>query len=235
MKSLEAVIFDVDGVLLDSLAPHLRICEDKSKEYGLGLTIPNPHKFKEMVRQGVKISPMNYFFLGVGFPEDAANRAFIEYKEEFMRDYAPVPFPYVKDTLERLYNSGLVLGIVTSNFRVNVEKALGSCMKFFQSDCIFSADNMVGQSKESALISVTQKMGITCSQSIYVGDQPSDWLAAESAGLNFLGVTYGWGISIESKEFPTVNNVKRIYQYISLLRGDFTSELLRLDDAIALR
>ena len=44
MKGYSAVLFDVDGVLLDSLTPHLQICKDKNEEYGLGLTIPRDRK-----------------------------------------------------------------------------------------------------------------------------------------------------------------------------------------------
>ena len=37
MGEIKLVLFDVDGVLLDSLVPHLRICQDKSREYQLNL------------------------------------------------------------------------------------------------------------------------------------------------------------------------------------------------------
>jgi hypothetical protein len=72
MGEIKLVLFDVDGVLLDSLVPHLRICQDKSREYQLNLRIPNPSEFRTMVRAGVKISPMKFMFMAVGFPEALA-------------------------------------------------------------------------------------------------------------------------------------------------------------------
>lgn len=36
------------------------------------------------------------------------------------------------------------------------------------------------------------KMQADPSQAIYVGDQPADCHAARAAGVNFLGVAYGW-------------------------------------------
>src|SRR5216684_8368777 len=117
MEKLSAVIFDVDGVLLDSLGPHLQICADKNVEYGLGLSIPTPLAFKKMVRAGVKISPMKFFFQAVGFPSHYADLATAQYNDTFMRDYAPKPFPHVGDMLSKLTTSGLRLGIVTSNVR----------------------------------------------------------------------------------------------------------------------
>jgi N-acetyl-D-muramate 6-phosphate phosphatase len=215
MNFIQSVIFDIDGVLLDSLTPHLKICEDKNREYGLGLKIPNVDEFKKMVRRGVKISPMNYFFLAVGFPENDARRAFVEYKKEFIESYNPAPFPCIEKTLDSLHRGNLVLGIVTSNLRTNIDKALGDYMNFFDQNYIYSLDNMVGESKKDALISLTEKIGLTPGEIIYVGDQMSDWQAAKSAGMNFLGVTYGWGISSEEKEFPTIDNVQGISKYIS--------------------
>jgi phosphoglycolate phosphatase len=211
---LQLVIFDVDGVLLDSLTPHLKICEDKNREYGLGLTIPNPEQFKKMVRQGVQISPMNYFFMAVGFPAELAEQAFKEYKERFMIDYAPAPFPGVNEMLLRLDTTGLRMGIVTSNVRNNVETALGKSMQFFEPDCIFTKDAPIDISKADALVAAAENLMIDISQGVYVGDQLADWAAANEAGAMFLGVTYGWGITKEEHRFPTVDNVGGIAEYI---------------------
>jgi len=106
MRKYSAVIFDVDGVLLDSLAPHLQICRDKNKEYGLGLSIPDADDFRNIVRKGVKISPMSYFFKAVGFPEKYAEMAFLQYKKVFTHDYAPKPFPRIDEVLSGLSSAG---------------------------------------------------------------------------------------------------------------------------------
>lgn len=207
-------MFDLDGVLLDSLSSHLQICKDKSKEYGLGLSIPNVEDFRSLVRKGVKISPMKFFFLAVGFPEKYSDLAFSQYKEVFMRDYAPKLFPQVEEMLSLLSTSGFKLGIVTSNVRANTDTALGSNMRFFNPDCIFTMEDSNSSSKKDTLISIAIKLDIDITKLIYIGDQPSDWMAAREAGVNFLGVSYGWGISKKDKEFPVVDNVMGIAEYL---------------------
>jgi N-acetyl-D-muramate 6-phosphate phosphatase len=214
MKKLSSVIFDVDGVLLDSLRPHLQICKDKNREYDLGLSIPDPGDFKKMVRQGVKISPMKYFFEAVGFPNDYAEKAFAQYKENFMRDYAPKPFPQVGDMLSKLTLAGLRLGIVTSNVRSNVDAALGPSMRFFQPECILTKDDTATESKADTLLLAAKRLRVETIDTVYVGDQPADWRAAQAARMNFLGVSYGWGISEEDDEFPVVRNVMDIAEHI---------------------
>jgi phosphoglycolate phosphatase len=214
MSELRVVLFDVDGVLLDSLAPHLKICDDKSREYGLGLKIPSASEFKKIVRRGIKISPMKYFFMAVGFPEEFAEKANQQYQRVFMQDYAPAPFPGVHETLRLLHNAGRQLGIVTSNVRSNVVEALGPSFALFRPDCIYSKDDMAGLSKSQAIAAAVGKSQGSPSETIYVGDQPADWEAAKAAGVKFLGVAYGWGISDEDTDFPVVREVREIYRYV---------------------
>jgi len=96
-----AVFFDVDGVLVDSLPQHLQICRDKSIEFGLDIRIPTVEEFRDLVRRGTKVSPMRYFFLAVGFPEDLAERAVADYDRDFVQRYRPRTFPGVERMMER--------------------------------------------------------------------------------------------------------------------------------------
>lgn len=214
MNKISLVIFDADGVLLDSLNPHLQICKDKSEEYGLGLAIPSSNEFRIIVRNGIKISPMLHFFKAVGFPAEHAVKATRQYNEIFMREYAPKVFPHVDDMLLKLSQAGMKSGIVTSNIKDNVEAALGSNMRFFDKRAIFTKDNTGVDSKADALSSISKNLATNIEEIIYVGDQPADFRAAKSAGVTFLGVSYGWGISKEDKEFPVVNKVMEIAEYI---------------------
>ena len=214
MSRLRVALFDVDGVLLDSLTPHLKMCEDKSKEYGLGLRIPTPGEFKELARSDVPISPMKCFFMAVGFPEEFAERANLQYQAVFMKKYSPTTFPCVQSTLRVIHEAGLKMGIVTSNVRANVVEALGQSIRFFQPDCILSKDDMALASKHQAIGLALSKLQADPTEAIYIGDQLSDWEAAKQAGVHFLGAAYGWGISDKDTDFPIVRKVAEISLYI---------------------
>jgi phosphoglycolate phosphatase-like HAD superfamily hydrolase len=45
---------------------------------------------------------------------------------------------------------------------------------------------------------------------LYVGDQPKDFAAAQAAGAQFLGVTFGWGIAKADLRFPTVDTMAQL-------------------------
>lgn len=219
MIEKKGILFDVDGVLLDSLGPHLRICEDKNKEYGLNLKIPNAVELKQMARNGVRISPMEFFFQAVGFSQEYAEKATRQYQDIFMRFYRPVPFKGVDATLKTLHGSGLQMGIVTSNVRANVVEALGQSIKYFDQGCIYTKDNMEGLSKAEAIVSAIRHFNIEREETLFVGDQPSDYSAATEAKVDFLGVTYGWGISVKDNEFPHINEISEICDYLYSCQG----------------
>ena len=214
MKELHAVCFDADGVLIDSVKPHLKICEDKARDYGLKLNVPDVDGFRQMLRRGVKISPMNRMFEAMGFPQELADRAFAAYKTDFMRVYRPTLYPGADRALASLKDAGLRLGLVTANVLANVETVLGPSFRFFEPNGIHTQDRASAPNKTEALRMVCSNFGLEPGECLYVGDQPADWHAARETGMPFLGTTYGWGITKEDREFPTVDDVSGIADYI---------------------
>jgi len=193
MTRSRAVVFDVDGVLVDSLPAHLEMCVELGHEYGLELAIPSVSEFKRLVRRGVIISPMREFFRAVGFPEDLAHAADQEYERSFAQRFSPLPFAGVADLLASLRSAGIELGIVSSNTRANVEKALGPLLSAFGAGRVFTRDHATARTKKDALAELA--LELPRSRILYVGDQPADAQAARAAGLPFIGVTYGWGFA----------------------------------------
>jgi phosphoglycolate phosphatase-like HAD superfamily hydrolase len=207
-----AVFFDVDGVLLDSLPQHLQICQDEAVKFGLNLKIPTVNEFRQLVARGVKVSPMLYFFLAVGFPEALAKRAVADYEKEFMRRYQPKPFAGTDKMLSTLRAAGIKLGLVTSNTGANVVPALGNSMNYFEESCLFFFDRYSEpKTKSWCLTEGTRLLGLPLQTCVYVGDQPADATAAREAGVPFLGVTYGWGILASDEQCEMIaNNIVQI-------------------------
>jgi len=214
MQNIRAVIFDVDGVLLDSLEPHLRICRDKNEEYSLGLTIPTAEEFKYIVRSGKKISPMKYFFLSVGFPNYYADLATDYYNKNFMTKYAPKPFNGLDEAFKLLKSEEIGLGLVTSNVRDNILGSLSDYLHYFPKDCILTKEDYLGDSKADAIFIVVERLGVLPNDTLYVGDQIADKIAADDAGVHFVGVNYGWGFSGNETGFPVYGSTYDIAKLV---------------------
>lgn len=210
MSAIRLVLFDVDGVLLDSLIPHLEICEDKKREFGLEISIPSASELKVMARRGVRISPMKCFFMAVGFPPDLAERADRQYQRVFQQKYAPAAFPHVDRMLADLHEGGLRMGIVTSNIWSNIAVALGDSMKYFDPELIYSKESVAEISKSQAITAAMVKARVQPMETLYIGDQLADFEAASAAGAGFLGVSYGWGLSDEDDMCPIARSISDI-------------------------
>lgn len=204
---IRLVLFDVDGVLLDSLGPHLRICRDKSRDYGLDLAIPTEAELCAMVKQGVVISPMVRFFEAVGFPAGLAEKADADYQQIFMTQYPPRPYAGVHEMLGDLQRAGFMLGVVTSNVRSNIDGPLGASMALFRDDCVFTKDGAADFSKATAIEDAIRRCGVDKRETVYVGDQPADVQSAARAGVTFVGAAYGWGIARDEAGMATIATV----------------------------
>jgi phosphoglycolate phosphatase-like HAD superfamily hydrolase len=207
-----AVFFDVDGVLIDSLPQHLRICVDKALEYRLpDVVVPGASEFRRLVNQGMRVSPMLNFFLAVGFPPAAAERAVRDYEQQFMARYRPEPFAGIDAMLGRLREAGITLGLVTSNTRANVEPALGAALDRFDPRCRFYFDSDAqAKSKSWYLREGARVLNVAPELCTYIGDQPADVQAASEAQMAFLGVTFGWGLVEGQPGITLVDCVSRI-------------------------
>ncbi len=154
------------------------------------------------------------FFRAVGFPEAEALRANERYKREFSRKYPVGLFPGVATMLATLAASGLRLGIVSSNTRGNISSALGDSLKFFDASCVFTDDDARRVTKAEALVICARIAGATLESTLYIGDQPRDFAAAQTAHVRFLGVTYGWGIEADDIRFPIAKSPEDIAGYL---------------------
>jgi len=209
----KAVVFDADGVLLDSLPPHLQICRDLAQEYEINVTIPSEGTFKSnYVRKGIKISPMDDFFRAVGFIEKLIAGSVDRYNDEFAHKYGVKPFPGVKELFDVLKRDGIQFGIVSSNTFNNVVTSLGVLRNYFDDRFIITREHF--ESKPEGINEVLRRMGVDPDDATYVGDQRSDQEASDEVGSMFVGVTYGWGIDETDTDLLLARSIADVARYV---------------------
>ncbi len=98
--------------------------------------------------------------------------------------------------LKILKHKGYRLGLLTGGQRNYVEVAMKKCGIFNYIDAIEAFDDHPnGEQKPNpiAMVHLANKLGVKCSEILYVGDCVWDYHCAINSGAGFIGVTTGEG------------------------------------------
>lgn len=187
----QTILFDLDGTLTDS---------------GIGITNSVMYALEKF---GIHVSDQAelYSFIGpplvesferyYGFDHQQAEQAVSYYREYFSRKgiYENRPYDGIKELLADLKDSGKVLLVATSK----LEKFAGEVLMYFGLYDYFDA--VAGSSLDGTRIKkgeiityALDNAGAAGRESaIMVGDREHDILGAKEAGIDSLGVLYGYG------------------------------------------
>ena len=187
LEDIEAVIFDMDGTLIDSMWIWPSIDEDFFKKYNL----VEPQNFHEDI-EGMSYTEVVHFFLEV-FPTltQTPQQIMDEWTEMARERYinqAPLKEGVYEFILE-MKRQGKKIGIATSNGRTLVEdtlKALGVTEYF---DVVRTAcEAGKGKPAPDVYLLVAEEMGISPKHCLVFEDVPMGILAGKNAGMKVCAV-----------------------------------------------
>jgi len=189
----KTVIFDSDGVLVDSAPAHVQFCEDMSDE--LGLELPK-RPFRDFAEP-----PMSQLLRNYGFPESVIPNLMQRYTSEFSTRYTRPLFSGVPAMIGALRGCQRKVFVASSNVIANLEIDLEQILTLLHG--VAARDQY--KSKAKAIGAIMQD---SPGPHVMVGDMPSDFEAAQKAGCGFIGVSYGWVIRADDQRFPIASGIK---------------------------
>lgn len=183
---LKAVIFDMDGVLVDSEPLHAKAFVMAMKQFGVDITTEYNYRFIGSTALSMCESVIKEFHLDLSPDEildanDAAIRTLI--KEE---GYTPVP--YTLDLIKELYKHGIRLAIASSSSEKQIEsvtKALG--IKKYFNKFISGARLENPKPAPDIFLKALKELGVKGSESIVIEDSMNGSIAAKEAGIPCIG------------------------------------------------
>ena len=211
----EYLLFDLDGTLTD---PKEGIT--KSVQYALnafGIEVRDLDELCCFIGPPLKDSFMEYY----GFTEADVKKAVLIYREYFSTKglYENVVFDGTREVLNALSQRGKKLYVASSKPEVFVKEIL----KHFDLDSFFAfmggSDLEEKRVKKADVIRyVLEENHITdLDQVVMIGDRKHDVLGAQEAGIDSIGVLYGYGSREELKEAGADVLAERIFDLQNLL------------------
>lgn len=192
---IKLVQFDLDGTLIDSL-PQLWQAVNIMRTT-LGFSEVPAAQVQLWIGNGADILVKRALTDALGFAPDSAlaqqARALFDSGYQQVAHQDITLFPGVIETLAHLKQTGLTLALVTNKPFQFVPDILASTQlaRFF-SHCL-GGDSLAHKKPHPApLLHTCRALNIPVAHSIMVGDSENDVLAAKAAGMQVVGLTYGY-------------------------------------------
>ena len=184
-----AVIFDVDGTLVDSNDAHARAWQDVLKEYGIERDFADIRRLIGM--GGDKLLPA---LTGISAETELGQRIAARRGRRFRDAYLAGlrPFPEVRPLLARIAGDGFRLGVASSAKKDELDRLLQVAGVDDLIDRQTSADEVDASKPDpDAVHAALAKLGVPAKDAAMVGDTPYDVEAAARTGVSMIAFRCG--------------------------------------------
>jgi len=193
-RRLSAVLFDLDGTLIDTAPDMVRVLAEMLEDHGAE---PLPY---ETVRSWVSNGSLG--LINLGFP-DVDDQSRPELQAEYLQRYADSLceasrlFPGVEHLLDTLEREARPWGIVTNKPTDLTLGLLDALNLRNRADAIVCGDTLPQRKPDPApLLHAASEAGIVPAETIYVGDDLRDIDAGRAAGM--LTIAAAWGYIVDN-------------------------------------
>jgi N-acetyl-D-muramate 6-phosphate phosphatase len=188
---VRAVLFDLDGTLLDS-APDLAGAANAMRTQR-GLAALPLEQFRAHTGSGAR------GMLRVAFGVEPGHDNFDELKQQFFSEYQERlteltrPFEGVDRLIDVLSGAGLLWGVVTNKGERFTGPLMRAMPLFATAATVISGDTTAHAKPHPApLMEAARRMGLPPSECLYVGDDLRDIQAGRAAGMRTVAARYGY-------------------------------------------
>lgn len=217
---MKAVLFDLDGTLIDTAADFIRIIQDMCRDKGCDIVAAE--QIRTQVSEGARA------MVKLVYPElEVEDPVFLGHRQRFLDLYgADIAvetdlFEGMYLLLEQLEQQQIPWGIVTNKPRW-LSEALLKALNLTERCAVLVCPEDVSKTKpdpEPMYLAAAQ-LGLEPQQCIYVGDHPRDIDAGRNASMYTILAAYGY-LPLQHKDDLTawqadciVNNVTELHQVL---------------------
>lgn len=198
MQRPEAVLFDLDGTLIDTASEFVTVVQRIRANHGL------PPLPAEIVTQSVSNGSGRLVTVALGI--EPGHRRYERRRREFLDIYAEVlgasavPYPGMISLIAQLDSRGIPWGVVTNKPRRFAEPLMAKMPFSSTSGCLVTpCDVREAKPHPESIRLCCSTLAVEPSRAIYIGDHQRDIYAGQAAGCYTIAAAYGY---IEDNDNP---------------------------------
>ncbi|MEG0328628.1 MAG: HAD-IA family hydrolase [Erysipelothrix sp.] len=184
MKNYKALIYDIDGTILNTLEmnmiPLLKIIKEELNE---------DWEYKDVLKfgsyPGIKVMEE----LGIKEIEETYAR-WVRYVNEY--EFGAVPFEGIITLLKQTSQCGVIQAVVSSKTHDQYQiDMIDSGLDTYMTTCVLQEDTTNHKPHPAPLLKCLEKLDCNASEVVYIGDSLADYLAAKAANIDFIYAKWG--------------------------------------------
>ena len=186
----KAVIFDLDGTILDTLDDLADSVNFALKKHGL------PVRENTEIRSFLGNGMVNLVKLSAGDKAENIEGILADFKEYYAKHSADKTKPYdgVLETISALKEQGVKTAVLSNkgDFAVQplVKRYFGGLIERAQGEN--EAAGVLRKPNPDGVYKIMKELGVTEEETVFVGDSEVDILTAKNAGVDCVAVTWGF-------------------------------------------
>lgn len=215
MRKYDYVIFDFDGTVTDTGEGILKSLAYSFEQ--MGQPVPDLSELKKFIGPPIHYSYVTFY----NVPEDEVAEYIRKYRERYRKIGIFECFVYdgMRQTLESLRSQGIKTGIASSKpikLVYDVMEHLGLTGLF---DAVVGTqfDDSSHAGKTDLVLECMQKLGAVRERTLMVGDRYFDIDGAKGAGVDSVGVIYGYGSREEFEEHNATYIIKKPQELLEIV------------------
>jgi phosphoglycolate phosphatase len=189
------IIFDFDGTLVDSMDLAIHVYNTLAEKNGYKKIVPEDKQYLRGLTVKEKCAYLEFPTYKIPFLAPSFYRLYKESMKDLMM------FDGIKDVLQSLVEKGYQLAVISSNSEEVIREFLQNHQIDYMDDIVCSS-NILG--KDKIIKKFLKKRKLNASDTIYIGDEIRDVVAAKKCDIPVVWVEWGFDLKEKvAKEEPT--------------------------------
>jgi len=187
----QAVLFDLDGTLLDTIDDITDLMNSVLAQFGFG---PHtPEDYKKYIGDGIHNSLLR------ALPEGSSEELLDKILDRAIREFAtwqPVktkPYDGISELLDELSSRKLKMAVLSNRPEVSTIILVQHLLSKWKFDCVMGASQKFPLKPDPAgALEASRRLGVPPKNFLYLGDSNTDMKTAVSVGMYPVGVLWGF-------------------------------------------